>query len=89
MQDDAPPWLLQPAPDGSGVVVSGVVEEEVDAGHRRIGALQRLEQGDRARRIDRFNIHEAGQSGLQVDRAVQVQPVAPGRRRKRAMAAPD
>jgi hypothetical protein len=47
-------------PDGSCVVVSGVVEEEVDAAHRRIGALQRLKQGDRARRIDRFNIHEAG-----------------------------
>src|SRR5208283_1246942 len=52
MQDDAPPRLLQPVLDGSGMVVAGVVEENVDAAHRRTGLLQRLEQGDRARRID-------------------------------------
>src|SRR5271165_503880 len=84
MQDDAPPRLLHPILDDFGVVVAGVVEEDVDAAHRRIGALQRFKQSDRARRVDGLNIHDAGLSGLQVDGAVQVQPVAPGRRGKRA-----
>src|SRR5208337_4347006 len=44
VQDDAPPWLLQPVLDGSGTMVAGVVEEDVDAAHRLIGALQRCEQ---------------------------------------------
>src|SRR5271166_4490883 len=52
VQDDPPPWLLQPTLDDFGVVVAGVVEENMDAAHRRIGALQRLEQGDRACRVD-------------------------------------
>ena len=30
MQDDAPPWLLHPVLDGSGMMVPGVVEEDVD-----------------------------------------------------------
>ena len=36
MQDDAPPWLLQPVLDGSGMMVADVVEEDVDAAHRLI-----------------------------------------------------
>ena len=34
--------------------------------------------------FDGLDVHDAGLSGLQVDRAVQVQPVSPGRRGKRA-----
>jgi len=49
-----------------------------------MGPFQRFKQGDGACRVDGLNIHDAGQSGLQVDRAVQVQPLAPGRRGERA-----
>ena len=64
MQDDAPPWLSQPVLDGSGVMVAGVVEEDVDAAHRLIGALQRCEQVDGALRVDGLDFLDAGQSGL-------------------------
>src|SRR5271165_6767542 len=67
VQDDAPPRLLQPVLDGSGMMVAGVVEEDVDAAHRRIGALQRGEQVDGALRVDGLDLLDAGQSGLQVD----------------------
>ena len=84
MQDDPPPRLLHPILDGSGVVVAGVVEEDMNTAHRRVGALQRLEQVDGASRVNGLDIYDAGLYGLQVDRTVQVQPVAPGRRGKRA-----
>jgi hypothetical protein len=64
VQDDAPPWLLQPVLDGSGMMVAGVVEEDVDAAHRLIGALQRCEQVDGALRVDGLDFLDAGQSGL-------------------------
>src|SRR5271157_5047504 len=84
MQDDAPARLLQPVLDGSGMMVAGVIEEDVDAAHRRIGPLQRGEQVDGALRVDGLDFLDAGLSGLQVDRAVQVQPLAPGRHIDRA-----
>ena len=63
VQDDAPPWLSQPVLDGSGVMVAGVVEEDVDAAHRLIGALQmRTGRWSFARR--RSGLLDAGQSGL-------------------------
>src|SRR5208337_4758652 len=50
----------------SCMMVAGVVEEDVDAAHRRIGALQRGEQVDGALRVDGLDLLDAGQSGLQV-----------------------
>ena len=74
------PFLRQP-----GMMVAGVVEEDVDQPPRRMGGKDRHEQQDRALRIDGEDIEHLGLAGLEVDGAMNIHPVttAAGRDRYR------
>src|ERR1700761_2026628 len=79
MQLDPAPGPGQPFLHELGVVIARVVQEYVDADHEGIQRFQRFEQPDRRLRVDRFGFDQAGLAALQIDRAVDVDALAPAR----------
>jgi len=51
----------------------------MDAGHQRVPQFQRFQQPYRRHGVDRFGFEHAGLAGFQVDRAVNVDALAPAR----------
>src|SRR5215468_3312007 len=83
MQLDAAPGLGQPPLYELGVMISSVVQEYMDQPLTRIHRLDRHQQHDRAEGIHRHHLQHPGVAGLQIDRAVDVQPIPPAGLRDR------
>jgi len=76
VQPDAAIGLGQPFLHQSRMVISGVIQKDVNELLGRIHCHDRDEQHDRAARIDGQGFDHFGLAGFQVDGAVDVQPVA-------------
>ena len=67
----------QPGLNQFRVVVSGVIQKDVNEPHAGIHGLDRRQQHDRAQGIHRQNIFHDGLTRFQVDGAVNVQAIPP------------
>src|ERR1700724_2315913 len=79
MQLDPATRSGQPFLHELGVMIARIVQEYVDADHQRIERFQRFQQPDRRYRVDRFGFDHAGLAGFEIDRAVDVDALAPAR----------
>src|SRR3974390_2290324 len=79
VQLDAPSRLRQPLLHEMSVVIARIVEKHVDHSEQGIHRFDRFKQPDRRRRIDGFNVDHRSLAGLKVDRAVNVEALAPAR----------
>src|ERR1700739_3092339 len=77
MQPDPAIGPLQPFLYQLGVMIAGVVEKDVDQHHQRIERFERFEQRDRRGSIDGLHVDHPGLSGFEVDRAMNIDAVAP------------
>ncbi len=75
MQLDPAPRPSQPSLHELGVVVAGIVHKDVDQAQTWIHRLNRRQQHDRAHGIHRQHILHDGLASLELDRAMDVQPV--------------
>ena len=76
VKNDAAPRLIKPLPHHLGVVIAGVVEEDMDQTHRRVHCLEAGQQGDCADGVNGQHVDHPGLPGLKVDGAVDVEAVA-------------
>ena len=79
MQPDAAARPAQPVPDRPRTVARRPVGEDMDAPLAGKATLDRGEQRERALRVDALDQQHLRRPSLQVDRAVDVQMLAPGR----------
>src|SRR5439155_23876929 len=68
------PFLHQP-----GVMIARVVKKDMDERQQRIERLDRLQEPDRRDGVDGYHLDHPGLAGREVDRAVNIDPLAPAR----------
>ncbi len=66
---DAAVWSLQPLPDHTGVMITGVVDDDVDPPLAGVAGLQLREQRDGGGGIDPLGLNQRAVEILQVDAA--------------------
>ena len=74
---DAAVWSLQPLPDHTGVMITGVVDDDVDPPLAGVAGLQLREQRDGGGGIDPLGLDQRAVESLQVERRVEVEALAP------------
>ena len=74
---DPPARQRQPRLHQFRVMVSGIIQKNMDPSHARIHHLDRHQPPDCAEGIDRQHIFHDGLAGLQVDRAMDIEAVPP------------
>ena len=79
MQLDPAPRLRQPFPHDLGVMITRVVQKNMDQREQRIERFDRLQQLDRRNCVDGFDFDHPGLSGLEIDGAVNVDALTPAR----------
>ncbi len=72
------PGWPQPLTHQNRVVVGGVVKKDVDPFLSRIGGFDGDQQCDQAHRVNLRGLQHLRLPGLQIDRAMDVQALAPG-----------
>jgi hypothetical protein len=77
MQLDPAPRSSKPFLHQSGVVIASVVKKDMDERQQRIERLDRLQEPDRRDGVD--SLDHPSLSGREVDRAVNIDPIAPAR----------
>src|SRR6266446_5275249 len=78
VQPDPASRLPQPLTHQNRVVVGGVVKKDVDPFLSRIGGFDGDQQCDQAHRVNLRGLQHLRLPGLQIDRAMDVQALAPG-----------
>ncbi len=78
---DAAVWSLQPLPDHTGVMITGVVGDDVDPPLAGVAGLQRREQRDGGGGIDPLGLDQRVVESLQVDAAWRLRRWRPDVRR--------
>jgi hypothetical protein len=68
---------LQKMPNCFGAIVAGDVTDQVDAFDGRVGVLNLLEQCDGGGSVDRLVEASHRLQAIQIDRAIDVEPIAP------------
>ncbi len=61
--------------DDDGAMMGGVVEKDMDAAHLGMRALDLLKKLEQTRPIDPLDVQDLSPAGLQIDGAVEVQPI--------------
>src|SRR5215470_15958444 len=79
MQLDAATGSRQPLLHQLGVMIVRIVEKDMDEHHQRIKCFDRFEQRDRRGGIDGLNVDHPGLPALEIDRAVNIDALAPAR----------
>ena len=79
VQLDASSRQGQPFLHELGMMITRVVQENMDERQHRIERLDRVQQPDRRGGVDGQGLDHPGLSGLQVDRAVNVDALTPAR----------
>src|ERR1035441_3784026 len=79
MQLDPAPWPGKPFLHQPGVMVARVVEKDMDERHHRIERCDRFQEPNRRGGVDGYDLDHPGLPGLEVDRAVNIDPLAPAR----------
>ena len=79
MQLDPAPRSSKPFLHQSGVVIARVVKKDMDERQQRIERLDRFQEPDRRDGVDGYDLDHPGLSGREVDRAVNIDPIAPAR----------
>src|SRR5258708_23219300 len=79
MQLDPAPRSSKPFLHQSGVVIARVVKKDMDEHQQRIERLDRFQEPDRRHGVDGYDLDHPGLSGREVDRAVNIDPIAPAR----------
>ena len=75
VQHDFAPGLGKPLFDDVGLVIAGVVDEDVDEAHRGMRAFDLAQQLDEAQRVDCLDGENLRLAGFQIDGAVDIEPV--------------
>src|ERR1035438_10591725 len=75
----SPPRLSEPFPHDLRVMIACVVEKDMDEDQHRIERLDRFQKPDRRGGVDGFDLDHSGLTGLEIDRAVDVDALAPTR----------
>src|SRR6202161_4610015 len=63
----------------SSVVIARVVKKDMDERQQRIERLDRFQEPDRRDGVDSYDLDHPSLSGREVDRAVNIDPIAPAR----------
>src|ERR1700680_3548747 len=79
MQLDAAAGSREPFLHELGVMIARIIEKDMDERQYRIERLDRFQESDRRGGIDGFDIDHPGLPGLEVDRAVDIDPLTPAR----------
>src|ERR1019366_149318 len=79
VQLDPAPWLGEPFLHEPGVMITRVVQENMDERQHRIERLDRLQEPDGRGGVDGQSLDHPGLAGLQIDRAVNVDALTPAR----------
>src|SRR5665811_630616 len=79
MQLDPAPGPGEPFLHQLGVVIARVVKKDMDEHQQRIERLDRFQEPDRRDGVDGYDLDHPGLSGREVDRAVNIDPLAPAR----------
>ena len=77
MQFDPAFGSRQPRLDQFRMMVSGVIQEDMDQPHARIQRLDRCQHHDGAHGVDRKDILHNSPAGLKIDGAVDIQAISP------------
>ena len=77
MQLYSPPRLSEPFPHDLRVMIACVVEKDMDEDQHRIERLDRIQKPDRRGGVDGFDLDHSGLTGLEIDRAMDVDALAP------------
>src|ERR1039457_4425617 len=75
----SPPRLSEPFPHDLRVMIACVVEKDMDEDQHRIERLDRFQKPDRRGGVDGFDLDHSGLTGLEIDRAMDVDALAPTR----------
>src|SRR5450830_1670804 len=75
----SPPRLSEPFPHDLRVMIACVVEKNMDEDQHRIERLDRFQKPDRRGGVDGFDLDHSGLTGLEIDRAMDVDALAPTR----------
>src|ERR1700675_1443140 len=79
MQFDAATGPREPFLHELGVMIARVVEKDMDERQYRIERFDRFQESDRRGGVDGFDLDHPGLPGLEVDRAVNIDPLTPAR----------
>src|SRR3989304_7510820 len=77
MQFDPAPGSSKPFLDELGVMIARVFEKDMDERQRRIERFDRSQKIDRRGGVDGFDLDHPSLPGLEVDRAVNIDPLTP------------
>ena len=79
MQFDPAPRPGKPFLHQFGMMIACVVEKDMDEHEHRIERLDRFQQPNRRDGVDGYDLDHPGLPGREVDRAVNIDPLAPAR----------
>jgi hypothetical protein len=79
MQLDPAPGPGEPFLHQLGVMIARVVKKDMDVRQHRKERLDRFQEPDRRDGVDGYDLDHPGLSGREVDRAVNIDPLAPAR----------
>ena len=79
MQLDPAPGSRKPFLHQLGVMIARVVEKDMDERQHRIERRDRFQEPDRRDGVDGYDLDHPGLAGREIDRAVNIDPLAPAR----------
>src|SRR5450755_391778 len=79
MQLDPAPGSSKPFLHQPGVMIARVVKKDMEERQQRIERLDRFQEPDCRDGIDGYDLDHPGLAGREVDRAVNIDPLAPAR----------
>ena len=79
MQLDPAPGSRKPFLHQLGVMIARVVEKDMDERQHRIERRDQFQEPDRRDGVDGYDLDHPGLAGREIDRAVNIDPLAPAR----------